>query len=87
MEGVQSEIVGEAASCSVYIYSGTNEQEWNVVWIVSKEVKEDLISVSRNSDPLMTIELGLEETVVTSCVLVLHKWVVLRMKKIRFGNI
>ena len=36
MEGGQSEIVGEAASCSV----------------VAKELKEDLISVSRKSDPL-----------------------------------
>ena len=47
--------------------SGTNEQEWNGVWIVgllSKELKEDLISVSRNSDPVMTIELGLEDMVV-----------------------
>ena len=51
--------------------SRTNEQEWNGVGIVlSKELKEDLISVSRNSDPVMTIELGLEEMV---CVLVLHK--------------
>ena len=65
--------------------SGTNEQEWNGVWIVdllSKELKEDLISVSRNSDPVTTIELGLEEMVV----LVLHKWVVYRMKNKRFGN-
>ena len=45
--------------------SGTNEQEWNGVGIVlSTELKEDLISVSRNSDPVMTIELGLEEIVV-----------------------
>ena len=45
--------------------SGTNEQEWNGVGIVlSKELKEDLIIVSRNSDPVMTIELGLEEIVV-----------------------
>ena len=45
--------------------SGTNEQEWNGVEIVlSKELKEDLISVSRNSDPVMTIELGLEEMMV-----------------------
>ena len=47
------------------LHSGTNEQEWNGVGIVlSKELKEDLISVSRNSDPVMTIELGLEEMVV-----------------------
>ena len=46
--------------------SGTNEQEWNGVGIVvlSKELKEDLISVSRNGDPVMSIELGLEEMVV-----------------------
>ena len=43
----------------------TNEQEWNGVEIVlSKELKEDLISVSGNSDPVMSIELGLEEMVV-----------------------
>ena len=44
MEGVHSEIVGEAASCSVVV--PTNEQEWNGVWIVgllTKELKEDLI--------------------------------------------
>ena len=45
---------------------GTNEQEWNGVGIVlSKVQKEDLISVSRNSDPV-TIELGLEEMVVNT---------------------
>ena len=47
--------------------SGTNEQEWNgvgIVGLLSKELKEDLISVSRNSDPVMPIELGLEEMVV-----------------------
>ena len=45
--------------------SGTNEQEWNSVGIVlSKELKEVLISVSGNSDPVMNIELGLEEMVV-----------------------
>ena len=47
------------------LHSGTNEQEWNGVRIVlSKELKEDLISVIRNSDPVMTIELGLEEMMV-----------------------
>ena len=46
------------------------------------------MSVSRNSDPVMSIELGLEEIWwLTSCVLMLHKWVVSRMKKRRFGNI
>ena len=45
--------------------SGTNEQELNGVGIVlSKELKEDLNSVSRKNDPVMTIELGLEEMVV-----------------------
>ena len=45
--------------------SGTHEQEWNGVRIVlSKELKEDLISVSRNSDPVMSIGLELEEIVV-----------------------
>ena len=46
-----------------FLRSGTNEQEWNgvgIVGLISKELKEDLISVSRNSDPVMTIELGLE---------------------------
>ena len=39
--------------------SGTHEQEWNGVRIVlSKKLKEDLISVSSNSDPVMSIELG-----------------------------
>ena len=58
--------------------SGTNEQEWNgvgIVGLLSKELKEDLVSVSRKSDPVTTIELGLEEWL-TSCVLVLHKWFV-----------
>ena len=45
--------------------SGANEQEWNGVGIVlSKELKEDLTSVSRKSNPVMTLELGLEEMVV-----------------------
>ena len=49
--------------------SGTNEQEWNgvkIAGLLSKELKEDLISVSGNSDPVMTIELGLEEMVVNT---------------------
>ena len=46
------------------------------------------MSVSRNSDPVMSIELGLEDIWwLTSCVLMLHKWVVSIMKNIRFGNI
>ena len=45
--------------------SGTNEQEWHGVGVVlSNELKEDLTSVSRNSDPVMTIELGLEEMLI-----------------------
>ena len=32
--------------------------------VLYKELKEDLISLSRNSFPVMTIELGLEEMVV-----------------------
>ena len=45
--------------------SGANEQQWNGVGIVlSKVLKEDLISVSRKSDPVMSIELGLEEMVI-----------------------
>ena len=38
--------------------SCANEQEWNGVGIVlSKELKEDLISVSRKSDPVSSIAL------------------------------
>ena len=45
--------------------SGTNDKEWNGVGIVlSKELKEDLINVSRNSDPVITIELGFDKMVV-----------------------
>ena len=47
--------------------SGANEQAWNGVGIVlSKELKEDLIRVSRKNDPVMSIELGLAEMVVNS---------------------
>ena len=47
--------------------SGANEQEWNGVGIVlSNELKEDLTSVSRKSNPAMTLELGLEEMVVNT---------------------
>ena len=38
--------------------------EWCGDSTISQELKEDLISVSRNSDPVMSIELGLEEMVV-----------------------
>ena len=50
MEGEQSEIVGRGGKL---LRSGANEQEWHGVGIVlSNEVKEDLISVSRNNDSL-----------------------------------
>ena len=66
--------------------SGANEQEWNglgIVGLLSKELKEDLISVSRKNDPLMSIELGLEETMINiMCAYALQ----VRMKKKRFGN-
>ena len=62
MEGGQSEIV--VGSCK-FLRSGANEQEWNCVGIVlSKELKEYMISVSRKSDPVMSIERGLEEMVI-----------------------
>ena len=64
MEGEQSEIVG--GDCKL-LRSGANKQEWNgvgIVGLLSKELKEDLISVSRKSDPVMSIELGLEEMVI-----------------------
>ena len=62
MEGEQSDIVGRGGKL---LRSGANEQEWNSVGILlSKELKEDLISVSRKSDPVMSIELGLEEMMV-----------------------
>ena len=60
--GVQSEIVGEAASCSVVVQTSKSGMVWRLV--LSKELKEDLISESRNSDSVMNIELGLEEMVV-----------------------
>ena len=45
--------------------SGANEQGRNGVGIVlSKYLKEDLISVSKRSDRVMGINLGVEETVV-----------------------
>ena len=56
-KGGQSEIVG--GGCKL-LRSGANEQEWNGVGIVlSKEPKEDLISVSMKSERVMSIELGL----------------------------
>ena len=45
--------------------SGANKQGRNGVGIViSKDLKEDLISVSKRSDRVMSIKLGVEETVV-----------------------
>ena len=65
---MESEIDG--GGCKL-LRSGANEQEWNGVGIViSKELREDLISVSRKNDPVMSIELGLEDMVVNI------KWVV-----------
>ena len=47
------------------IRSGANKQGRNGVGIVlSKDMKEDLISVSKRSDRVMSIKLGVEETVV-----------------------
>ena len=64
MEGEQSEIVEGGGKL---LRSGANEQAWNrvgIVGLLSKDLKEDLISVSRKSYPMMSIELGLEEMVV-----------------------
>ena len=61
MEGEQSEIVGGGGKL---IRSGANEQQWNGVGIVlSKNMKREMISVSRKSDPVMSIDLRLEEMV------------------------
>ena len=62
-EGEHSEIV--EGGCKL-IRSGANEHEWSGVGIVlSKELKEHLISVSRKSgDPVVSVEQGLEEMVV-----------------------
>ena len=57
-KGGQSEIVGGGCSCSVVVQ--TSKSAWNGVGIVlSKELKEDLTSVSRKSERVMSIELGL----------------------------
>ena len=56
MEGVQSETVGEAASCSVVVQTSKSGMVWpGDSRLVSTELKEDVISVNRNSDPVMTI--------------------------------
>ena len=66
MKGEQSEIVGGA--CKL-LRSGANEHYSGMVW-GSKELKEDLISLSRKNDPVISIELGLENIWwLTSCVL------------------
>ena len=47
------------------IRSGANKQGRNGVGIVlSKDLKEELISVSKRSDRVMSIKLGVEETVI-----------------------
>ena len=54
---------------------------------ISKELKEDLINVSSNSDLVMTIELGLEEMVVNiMCACAPQVVCIYRMKNKRFGN-
>ena len=62
-----------------------------MVWcgdsILSKELKEDLLSVSRNSDPVMTIELGLEEMVVNIVCACASQVGCIENEKKRFGNI
>ena len=56
-KGGQREIVG--GGCKL-LRSGENEQECNGVGIVlSKELKEDMMSVSRKSERVMSIALGL----------------------------
>ena len=64
MEGDQSEIVGNAASCSAVVPCKRTRVEWCGDNILSKELKDDMISVSRKNDPVMSIELGIEEIVV-----------------------
>ena len=58
-----------------------------IVGLLSKELKEDLISLSRNSDPVMTIELGLEEMVVNIMCARAPQVVCIENEKKRFGNI
>ena len=54
----------ELGGCKL-LRSGANKQGRNGVGIViSKDLKEDLISVSKRSDRVMSIKLGVEETVV-----------------------
>ena len=62
MEGAQSEIVWEAASCTVVGQTNKSGTVWGIV--LSKGLNEDLISSSRKNDTVMSIALGLEEMVV-----------------------
>ena len=59
MEGEQSEIVGEAASCSVEVQTNKSGKEWASIGLLSNELTDDLVSVSMKSDRVMRIELGL----------------------------
>ena len=52
----------EAANCYVLVQMSKGEMEWGIV--LSKDLKEDLISVSKRSDRVMSITLGVEEMVV-----------------------
>ena len=62
MEGDKAKELG--GGCKL-LRSGANKQGRNGVGIViSKDLKEDLISVSKRSDRVMIIKLGVEETVV-----------------------
>ena len=54
--------------------------------VQSKELKEDLISVSRKSDPVMNIELGLEAVVNIMCAYAPQVDCIENKKK-PFGNI
>ena len=62
MEGEQGKIVGRRMQVDT---QWANKQGRNGVGIVlSKDLKEDLISVSKRSDRVMSIKLGVEKTVV-----------------------
>ena len=72
MELEQGEIVGRRMQVGT-IRSGANEQGRNGLGIVlSKHLKEDLISVSKRSDIVMSIKLGVEETVVNIIILCVY---------------
>ena len=81
-----SEIVGRGCKLLRII---AKEQEWNGMWIVgllSKELNEELISVSRKNDQVMSIELVLDEMVV-NIMCAYTPQVGYRMKKKRVGDI